>query len=90
MAKFIYYSTKRMVEFFLKQGKEGDCWDFKQEWHKNMHELIKDIVCFANTAHDETCYIIFGVTNDLKVVGMKHPLLLQAVSTISMFAGLKD
>lgn len=91
MAKFIYHSTKRMVEFFLKQGKEGDCWDFKQEWHKNMHELIKDIICFANTSHDETCYIIFGVTNDLKVVGMKQPRTKQAdiIDAISnlMFAG---
>lgn len=61
MSKFQYYSTDSLVRFFLEQGKEGDCWDFKQEWHENIKYLIKDIICFANTVHDENCYLIFGV-----------------------------
>lgn len=55
-----------LIRFFLEQGKEGDCWDFKQEWHENIADLIKDIVCFANTVHDENCYLIFGVADNLK------------------------
>ena len=78
MSKFKYYSTKQLVNFFIAQGKEGECWDFKQEWHDNIADLVKDIICFANTTHDENCYLIFGVSNDLQVVGMKKPRTKQA------------
>ncbi len=47
-----------LIRFFLEQGKEGDCWDFKPRVHENIADLIKDIVCFANTVHDENCYLI--------------------------------
>lgn len=67
-----------MVRFFLSQGKEGECWDFKQEWHSETSDLIKDIVCFANTVHDEDCYLIFGVSNDLVLTGMKKARMKQA------------
>ena len=78
MAKLKYYSTKQLVQYFLEQGKEGECWDFKQEWHENMSDLLKDIICFANTVHDENCYLVFGVSNDLEVVGMKKPRIKQS------------
>ena len=42
MSKFKYYSTKQLVKFFIGQGKEGECWDFKQEWHDNIADLVKD------------------------------------------------
>ena len=91
MAKMQYYSKYRLVEFFLEQGKEGVCWDFKQEWHSKIEELIKDIICFANTVHDENCYLIFGVSDDLQIVGMKEKRRKQAdiIDTISNlhFAG---
>lgn len=64
------YTTKQIVEYCLKQRKEGDFWDFKQEWHEDNEELLKDIICFANTVHNEKCYIIFGISDDFKVVGM--------------------
>lgn len=91
MSKFQHYSLSRIVQFFLGQGKEGECWDFKQEWHKEMYELIKDIICFANTVHDENCYLIFGVTDDCKVVGMVKPRrkqadVIEAISNL-VFAG---
>ena len=53
MAMFQYYQLSQIIEFFLSQGKEGECWDFKQEWHEDISDLLKDIVCFANTVHDE-------------------------------------
>ncbi len=91
MSKFQYYSVKQMVQFFLSQGKEGECWDFKLEWHEKTEDLIKDIICFANTVHDENCYLIFGVSDDLKVKGMqnarrKQADILDALSNL-MFAG---
>lgn len=80
-----------LIRFFLEQGKEDDCWDFKQEWHDNMADLIKDIVCFANTVHDENCYLIFGVADNLDLTGMRKPRKKQAdiIDAISklIFAG---
>lgn len=91
MSKYQYYSTEQIVRSFIEQGKEGDCWDFKQEWHGEMSTLIKDIICFANTVHDETCYIIFGVSDDLRITGMKSSRRKQAdiIESISnlYFAG---
>lgn len=91
MSKFQYYSTDSLIRFFLEQGKEGECWDFKQEWHENMADLIKDIICFANTVHDENCYLIFGVADNLDVTGMKKTRRKQAdiIDAISnlIFAG---
>lgn len=43
-----------------------------------MSDLIKDIICFANTVHDENCYLIFGVSNDLVLTGMKKARIKQA------------
>lgn len=91
MSKFQYYSTRQLVKFFLEQGKEGECWDFKQEWHFEMPTLIKDIICFANTVHDENCYIIFGVSDDLQITGMKSVRrkqadIIEAISNL-FFAG---
>lgn len=91
MAKFLYYTTEQMIRFFLEQGKEGDFWDFKEEWHSDKNDLIKDIICFANTIHDETCYIVFGITDDLQVVGIKNSKyqqsdILDMISQL-MFAG---
>lgn len=91
MSKFQYYTTIQLVKFFLREGKEGECWDFKQEWHESMASLIKDIICFANTVHDEDCYIIFGVADDLTITGMTKPRKKQAdvIDAISnlLFAG---
>lgn len=91
MSKFQYYPLDRLLEFFLEQGMEGDCWDFKQEWHTEIADLIKDIICFANTVHDENCYIFFGVSDDLKIVGMekerrKQADIIDAISNLH-FAG---
>ena len=35
-----------LINYFLSVGKEGDFWDFKQEWHENIEDLLKDIICF--------------------------------------------
>jgi len=91
LSKFQYYSITQLIKYFLEQGKEGECWDFKQEWHEDTPALIKDIICFANTVHDENCYIILGVSDDLQITGMKKSRKKQAdiIDTISNlhFAG---
>lgn len=91
MSKFTYFSLKQIINFLLKQGKEGEFWDFKQEWHKNIADLLKDIICFANTVHDENCYLIFGINDNCEVVGMsqerrKQADIIDAISNLN-FAG---
>ena len=91
MGKYDHYSSKQIVEHCLSKGNEGDYWDFKLEWHDRMDNLIKDIICFTNTAHDENCYLIFGISDDLQVMGMKNQRveLSKILDTISNmnFAG---
>lgn len=80
-----------LISFFLSQGKEGDFWDFKQEWHDKTEDLIKDIICFANTSHDENCYLIFGIADNGNIVGMSSKRreqsdIIDAISNLP-FAG---
>lgn len=91
MAMMQYYSHAQRIDFFRAQGKEGVFWDFKQEWHENIEDLIKDIICFANTVHDEHCYIFFGISDALIVTGMqkerrKQADIIEAISNLH-FAG---
>ena len=80
-----------LVFSLLEKGKEGDYWDFKQEWHEKIEDLLKDIICFANTVHSKNCYIIFGIADDLTVTGMtktrkKQADIIDAISNL-VFAG---
>lgn len=34
----------RIVEILAAKGREGEYWDYKQEWHENMADLLKDII----------------------------------------------
>lgn len=61
---------KKLIKYLLTQRREADFWDVKQEWHKNIENLIKDIICFANTVHNKDCYLIIGITDDLKICGI--------------------
>lgn len=68
----------RIVEILAAKGREGEYWDYKQEWHENMADLLKDIICFANTPHDANCYLLFGIDDDGHIVGMKKNRRKQA------------
>ena len=54
---------KRLVESLIDKATEGSYWDFKQSWHSNTADLLKDIICMANntTPDMQDGYIIFGV-----------------------------
>ncbi len=46
----------------IATGKEGDHWDFKRDSHTKTGDLIKDIMCLANTPrHAGDRYIVYGV-----------------------------
>ena len=61
---------EKLIKYLLTQHRETDFWDVKQEWHEHVEDLIKDIICFANTVHNEDCYLIIGITDELKIRGI--------------------
>ncbi len=64
---------QRLVRSFIEKGSEGSNWDFKQIWHTDKVDLLKDIVCMANntTADMLDGYIIFGVVDKTyEIVGI--------------------
>lgn len=73
-----YLPIHRKIEILINKGYEGEYWDYKLEWHEKMSDLIKDIICFANTAHDENCYFIFGVNDAGEIIGMNKERRKQA------------
>ncbi len=59
-----------MIKNLIHKKKEGDYWDFKQEYGDNA-DLVKDIICFANTVrHKGPRYIIYGVTDEGSISGI--------------------
>ncbi len=61
----------KIIEVLAASGKEGDHWDFKSEPHARSADLIKDIICLANSPrHRGDRYIIYGVDDSGTVVGL--------------------
>ena len=82
-----------IIQDLIATGKEGDHWDFKREPHAKAGDLIKDILCLANSPrHDGDRYIIYGVDDTGSVVGLQaaaHRTQADIVNTLSnaCFAG---
>ena len=66
------YAFIEKIKFLINSSHEGDYWDFKQAWHAENERLLHDILCFANTVHNENCYIIIGVSDTGEVVGVSE------------------
>lgn len=63
-----------LVDKLISYGKEGVYWDFKQEFYKNLIDLLYDVTCMSNAAHEGDRFIIFGITDNLDVIGVNdHP-----------------
>ena len=83
----------RIIGALIATGKEGDHWDFKREPHAKTGDLIKDIICLANSPrHDGDRYIIYGVDDTGSVVGLQsatHRTQADIVNTLcnAGFAG---
>lgn len=66
---------QRIVESFIDKASEGSYWDFKQNWHSNNADLLKDIICMANntTIDMQNGYIIFGIENcTFNIIGISE------------------
>ena len=82
-----------IVSELVATKKEGDHWDFKECEHACAGDLIKDVMCLANSPrHTGDRYLIYGVDDTGVVKGVQRaPARKQAdiVNTLSQagFAG---
>ena len=65
-------NLQSIVEELILLKKEGTYWDFKREHHKKTVDLIHDVICLANADYEGDRYIIFGITNDYKIVDISN------------------
>lgn len=61
-----------LLEIINSDKHESEEWDFKQEWHENKALLAADIINMLNTPSHKDNYIIFGVSDDQKIVGVEN------------------
>lgn len=51
------------IKALIESRREGQYWDFKEEYHSNNASLLHDIICLANSLHKGNKYLIFGVSD---------------------------
>lgn len=61
---------RELIERLVREKKEGLWWDFKQKYHATLADLLHDILCMANILYKGDRYIIFGVDNEYKIIGL--------------------
>lgn len=61
-----------LVEKLLLEKQEGDWWDFKQQHHSNLIDLLHDVLCMANIIYNGDRFIIFGVNDNYEILGLKE------------------
>lgn len=64
MGKYSKKELREIISELLAKGHEGDYWDYKSEWSSSNIDLLKDIICFANTTHSKDCFLIYGADDD--------------------------
>lgn len=64
---------QKVIKSLIDKKSEGSYWDFKQKWHENDADLLKDIICMANntTVDMQNGYIIFGIEDStFNIIGV--------------------
>jgi len=65
-------TLEKIIENLIATGKEGEYWDFKECWHHNNADLVRDICSANNPHHPRVRYLIFGVNeeNNYNIAGI--------------------
>ena len=59
------------ISELIGRCREGEYWDFKQQWYLHNTDLLHDIICMANSPANRDCYIIIGIEDEtFKVLGV--------------------
>ena len=79
--------TQELIIKLIDDNKETDFVDFKEYYYSNekKHDLIKDVVSFANNVNVKNKYIIFGVANSTGEIKGVQPESIPDVSNIIDF-----
>ena len=79
--------THEAIIELIKINKETDFVDFKEFFYSNekKHDLIKDVVSFANNINVKNKYIIFGIVNSTGEIKGVEPKSLLDISDIIDF-----
>ena len=64
-----------VINELISSGKEGQYWDFKEQWPDDKMDIIKDIICMANNLNDQKGYIIFGIKDPNPRTGNKADVI---------------
>jgi len=56
----------------LLEKNESEGLDFKECYHKNKAEMIHDILCLANSKIEGSRWLVFGVTDNKEIKGIKN------------------
>lgn len=81
---------QKLVKNLVKQKKEGDWWDFKKQHHSNLHDLLHDVLCLANIIYDGDRFLIFGVSDNYEITGLKDGDLRYTQADILSFLRTKS
>jgi hypothetical protein len=65
-------TLKSEIESVISSKREGEYWDFKEQYHNNKADLLHDIICMANNRADRDGYIIFGVSDNYELTGIQN------------------
>jgi hypothetical protein len=65
-------TLKSEIESVISSKREGEYWDFKEQYHSNKTDLLHDIICMANNRADRDGYIIFGVSDNHEIKGIEN------------------
>ncbi len=64
---------------------ENEGVDFKECYYDDNASLIHDVLCMANAKIDGERYIIFGISDDKKLIGLDTPLKHKRNDLIQIF-----
>lgn len=77
------------VKEIIKEGRETEIIDFKEQFHDNKAELLHDILCLANNTQFQDAYIVFGINDKGETIGVESQLSRIKLADIHDFLNSK-
>lgn len=60
------------IKELLLRGHEGGYWDYKSDYADCPEDKLMDYICMANNLEGRDAYLIYGVDNDGKIIGIEN------------------